>query len=135
MLQISIVILFQIFLKISSLCSILFLLFYHYSPLTSKLLCTFSYNTAHKNFPRIPKLMQSNYFFLITNVHCIYSTLPEIEMIIYYCAIFLSDNSFILTYYAYYFTQVSIFSSRFSCIASYLTVKSYTYLQLYSSTA
>ena len=55
MLQISIIILFQIFLKIS-LCSILFLLFYQYSQFTSKLLHTFSYNTAHKNFSHTPKL-------------------------------------------------------------------------------
>ena len=39
---------------------------------------------------------------------------------------FVCGNSFILTYYAQYFTQSLIFCSKLSCIASYSKVTSYT---------
>ena len=104
-------IMLQISLKISSLCSILFFLylwFYHYSPLTSKLLNTLA--AIHKTFPH--SITSLSVYWSLTSSKSLTFTAYNIVQYQKKCPyfaifipIFLSGNSLNLTYYAQYFTQ------------------------------
>ena len=71
-LQISIIILFQISLKISSLCSILF--FYAYDSISILHLQVNVQNTAYKNFPYTPQHRYQCLDHLLLPDHSSYST-------------------------------------------------------------
>ena len=106
---------------------------YHYSPLTSKFLNTLAINKTFSSLYNITISVFVTYFFQITNLPAS-STVPEVEMSLFaiFSPIFLSGNSFILTFMLNILLEVSIFCSKFSCIAGYLTVTSYTCVsQLY----
>ena len=79
---------------------------YHYSPLTSKFLNTLAINKTFSSLCNITLSVFVTYFFQITNLP-VSSTVPEVEMSLFcsFLPIFLSGNSFILTYYAQYFTR------------------------------
>ena len=121
MVQISIIILFRIFLKISSLCLILFFLclwFCHYSPFTNKLLNILA---IYKTFPHSITSLSVSWSFTSSKslTFTASSTVPEVEvsLLCYFYHLF-----FLLTFLLFYNLLCSIFYFKFQQFAQRLAV-------------